>query len=308
MLQLLTYPSTTLIDSLYYCYMEKKSATHFNIYSYTDYRFLLKDYYSHKKKEIRSFSFRYFALKAGVSASMFKDIIAGRRRLSLEVMQKYAAAMNLTQKETEYFCALVQFVNSKSNGEKNQHYARMLRLRGNSAIKFIDKGQYDFFRYWYHSALREMVTLPDFREDYDWISKKCIPRITAAKAKKSIEAMLQLGILRRNGQGKLEPTDAVITSEYEMKSFILRNFHAEMLTLAKEALERFEPDEREISSLTLGVSQKCYERIKERIRSFKQEILDMVIEDTSDSETVCQCNFQLFPLVENSPETKGEAQ
>ena len=211
---------------------------------------------------------------------MLKDIVAGRRRLSLKVMQKYATAMNLSPKETDYFGTVVKFVNSKSNDEKNLYFSRMMRLRGNSRIKFIDEGQYEFFRCWYHSALREMVTLPDFREDYDWIAKRCIPPITAVQAKKSIEVMLQSGILRRGEQEKLEPADAVISSEYEMRSFTLRNFHSEMLGLAKEALERFEPDEREISSLTLGVSQKCYENIKERIRTFKQEIIDMVIEDT----------------------------
>jgi uncharacterized protein (TIGR02147 family) len=153
-----------------------------------------------------------------------------------------------------------------------------------------------------------MVTLPDFREDGEWIARRCIPRITAAQAKKSIEVMVGLGILRRDERGKLEPADAVISSEYETKSFILRNFHGEMLGLAKEALERFDPGEREISSLTLGVSQKCYERIKERIRTFKQELLNMVIDDTADSETVCQCNFQLFPLMERNPDEKGGAQ
>ena len=288
--------------------MRTKAAQLINIYQYTDYRFLLRDFYSIQKKEIRSFSFRYFAAKTGVSASMLKDIIDGRRRLSLAIMQKYAGVMNLTPKETEYFGALVQFVNSKSNYEKNLHYTRMLQLRGNSTVKFIDEEQYEFFRCWYHSALREMVMLPDFREDYDWIAKRCIPRISAAQAKKSIEFMLQLGILKRNEQGKLKAADAVISSEHEMKSFILRNFHSEMIGLAKDAIERFDPAEREISSLTLGVSQKCYKQIKERIRTFKQEILNMVIDDASDSEIVCQCNFQLFPLIERDPEKRGEAQ
>jgi uncharacterized protein (TIGR02147 family) len=288
--------------------MRLKKSQRFNIYIYTDYRFLLKDYYLQQKKTIRSFSFRFFAAKAGVSASVYKDIMAGRRRLSLKIMRKYAEAMVLTPKETEYFGAVVLFVNSKSNDEKNIHFNQMLRLRGNSSIKFIDEGQYEFFRCWYHSALREMVTLADFKEDYDWISTQCVPHITAAQAKKSIELMLQLGILQRNKLGRLEPSNAIISSDYEMKSFILRNFHAEMLGLAKKALEHFEPDDREISSLTLGVSQKSYQRIKERIRTFKQELLNMVVDDTADSETVCQCNFQLFPLMGKKQENSVEAQ
>ncbi|HEX2955283.1 MAG TPA: TIGR02147 family protein, partial [Chitinispirillaceae bacterium] len=198
--------------------MKTKTAQRFNIYPYTDYRNLLKDYYTFQKKEVRSFSYRYFAVKSGVSASLFKDIIEGRRRLSLEVMQKYSAAMNLTPREIEYFSAVVQFINSKTTEDKNFFFTEMLRLRGSTMIKLIDKGQYEFFRSWYHSAIRELVTLPDFREDYELIAKRCIPKISAAQARKSIEIMLQLGILRRNGKGSLEQSDMVISSECELKS------------------------------------------------------------------------------------------
>lgn len=285
--------------------MGTNAAKRFNIFQYTDYRSLLNDYYSFQKKAMKSFSFRFFASKSSVSQSMFKDIIAGRRRLSLTVMQKYASAMNLTPKETDYFGAVVQFVNSKTNDEKSLHFSRMLRLRGKCEVKILDESRYEFFRNWYHSAIRELVTLPEFKEDYDWIAKKCIPSITAPQARKSIETMLRMGILCRDQQGKLQPADPMISSEYEMKSLILRNFHTEMITLAKGAIERFEPSQREISSLTLGVSQKCYVRIKERIRSFKEELMNMVIEDTDVSETVCQCNFQLFPLTKNPDESEG---
>lgn len=278
--------------------MNIKSAQHFNIYPYTDYRNLLKDYYTFQKKEVRSFSYRYFAMKSGVTASLFKDIIEGRRRLNLNVMHKYSTAMKLTSREIDYFSAVVQFVNSKTTEDKNYYHATMLRLRGCANIKLIDKEQYVFFNNWYHSALRELVTLTNFTEDYEWMAKCCIPKITATQAKKSIEIMLSLGLLRRNEKGVLKPSDTVITSEYEFQSLTLRNYHAEMIDLAKEALDRFGPDEREISSLTVGVSQKCYNRIKERIRSFKHELLNMTNGDTSNSEIVCQCNFQLFPLVE----------
>jgi uncharacterized protein (TIGR02147 family) len=280
--------------------MNIKSAQRFNIYLYINYRNLLKDYYTFQKKEARSFSYRYFAIKSGVTASLFKDIIEGRRRLSLEVMHKYSTAMNLTSKEIDYFSAVVQFINSKTTEDKNFYYTIMLRLRGSAKLKLIDKGQYDFFKNWYHSALRELITLPNFKEDYEWMAKCCIPKITAAQAKKSIEIMLSLGLLRRNEIGVLIPSDTVISSECELKSLTVRNYHAEMIGLAKDALDRFEPGEREISSLTAGVSQRCYDRMKERIRSFKHELLNMTIDDTSKYEIVCQCNFQLFPLVEKS--------
>jgi uncharacterized protein (TIGR02147 family) len=271
-----------------------------NIFDYVDYRFFLKDFYAEQKRSNRAFSYRYFAGKTGVSSSVLKDIIEGRRRLTPATMKKYAVAMQLNARETDYFKALVLFVNSKTANAKNECFTRMMHLRANCSIKYLEEGQYEFFRNWRHSAIRELITLPEFKEDYEWIGKKCIPPLTAAQAHKSIDLMLRLGIIKRDGGGRLAVSDALISSDHQMNSFVMRNFHDAMIGLAREALDRFAPAQREISSLTLGVSNECYERIKERIRIFKSELLKMAIDDTSDSETVCQCNFQLFPLVKSS--------
>jgi uncharacterized protein (TIGR02147 family) len=271
-----------------------------SIFDYVDYRFFLKDYYAEQKRSNRAFSYRYFAAKAGVSSSVLKDVTEGRRRLSPGIMKKYAMAMQLSAKETDYFRELVFFVNSKTAGAKNECFTRMMHLRANCSIKYLEEKQYEFFSNWRHSAVRELITLPEFREDFEWIAKKCVPSISPAQARKSIGLMLALGIIKRSAGGRLVVSDALISSDHEMDSLVMRNFHHEMIGLAREALDRFTPAQREISSLTLGVSNKCYERIKERIRVFKSELLKMAVDDTSDSETVCQCNFQLFPLVKSS--------
>ncbi len=268
-----------------------------NIFDYSDYRLFLKDYYTFRKKRNRHFSYRYFAQKTGVSPSVLKDIISGRRNLTLPVMQKYASAMGLSSRETGYFEVLVRFVNSRKSIEKNEYFTEMIRLRGRAGIKFLGEDHYDFFSKWYHSVIRELVTLPDFRENPEWIAKRLKPSITPVQVKKSLELLLKIGILIRDKNGRLIQKDSVISSEYEMASAALRNFHSQMVELANEAIEGAPREHREISSVTLGLSEKCFNRIKERIRIFKEEILNMVIEDKSDSETVCQLNFQLFPLV-----------
>lgn len=267
------------------------------IFDYTDYKLFLRDYYSFQKKRNRHFSYRYFAQKAGVAPSVLKDIISGRRNLTLPVMQKYASAIGLSNRETRYFELLLQFVNSKNNIEKNDAFTEMIRIRGRSGIKFLGEDHYEFFSKWYHSAIRELITLPGFREDPEWIAKRLNPPITVAQAKKSLELLLKIGILQRDNSGRLVQKDAIISSEYEMASAALRNFQSQMVELAGKAIEGAPRQHREISSITLGLSEKCLHRLKERIRIFKEEILSMVVEDKSDSETVCQLNFQLFPLV-----------
>lgn len=274
------------------------------IFEYTEYRFFLKDYYSFQKKNNRRFSYRSFALQSGVAPSLFKDVVSGRRQLTLKVMEKYAGAMQMSPREQGYFRALVEFVNAKNNQKKNEAFSRMIQLRRHIPLTFLDEKQYEFFSNWYYSAIRELISLPEFREDPEWIAKAITPPITAGQAKKALEVLLHLKLVNRNAGGKLELTDTVVSSRTEMNSMLLRNFHHSMIQIGQEALERYDPQDREISSLTLGVSNPCFENIKQRIKSFKEEILNMVVEDKTDSQTVCQLNFQLFPLVakENKPQ------
>ncbi len=267
------------------------------IFEYTDYRFFLKDYYSYQKRNSRGFSFRAFAAQSGVSPSLFKDIISGRRQLTLKVMEKYARAMHLSERETDYFRVLVEFVNAKNNQRKNDAFAGMMQLRRRTNLTFLDEEQYEFYSNWYYAAIRELVTLPEFREDYDWIARSICPPISSGQARKAIDVLLHLNLARRNAGGKLELCDTVISSRAEMNSMLLRNYHHAMIHLGQEALERFGPSEREVSSLTLGVSASSFETIKQRIRDFKEEILNLVVEDKTHSQTVCQLNFQFFPLV-----------
>lgn len=272
------------------------------IFHYTDYRLYLKEYYQIRKKANKNFSYRSFAMKAGVSPSVLKDVISGRRNLTIPIMKKYSKAMKLGKKELDYFDVLVRFNNSNNNDEKNQCFTEMIRARGHSGIKFIGEDHYTFFSKWYNSAIRELVTLPAFKEDYSWISKQLQPSIPVSEVKSSIDLLLSIGFLKRDKKGKLIQSDAVISSEYEMASAALRNFHAQMIELAGKSLEEIHRSQREVSSLTLGISEKTLVRMKERIRIFKEELLSMVVDDKSDSETVCQLNFQLFPLVKSLKE------
>ncbi len=268
-----------------------------NIFEYTDYKLYLRDYYQLQKKNNRNFSYRYFSMKTGVSPSMLMDIISGRRKLTIPIMKKYADALNLNENERIYFEYMVRFINCRRVKDKNYFFNEMIRQRGKSVIQFMGRDQYEFFSKWYHSVIREIVTLVTFKEDYEWIAKSIYPKLTPAQVKKSIEFLCEIGLLRRDKSGKLIQTDKAISSDYEVASVALKNFHLRMIEIAGQSIETIPGELREISSLTLGVSSACFEIIKERIRQFEEEILTLVIEDTSDSDTVCQLNFQLFPFM-----------
>jgi uncharacterized protein (TIGR02147 family) len=64
---------------------------------------------------------------------------------------------------------------------------------------------------------------------------------------------------------------------------------------AAEALDTIPREEREISSITLCVSHEVLLDLKERIREFRRELLQLA-ELEGEPERVVQLNFQLFPL------------
>lgn len=268
-----------------------------NIFEYRDYRDYLRDYYETRKRQNGKFSFRLFAAQSGVSSSLFNDIISGRRALTEPTMRKYANAMGLTPKETAYFGMLVRFVNGKDGESKFENFAAMVQARRGLPAHVLDRAQYEFYSQWHHSAVRELVTLPDFRADPEWIASRLMPRITTAQARASLDLLERLNLLRQGTDGKWIQVEGVITSEPEFRSLTVRAFNSEMIRLARESIDRFPMREREISGLTLGVSPDFFQNLKKRIREFKLEILDQVAADASASTVVCQLNFQLFPLV-----------
>jgi uncharacterized protein (TIGR02147 family) len=266
-----------------------------SIFEYVDYRFFLADYFDQQKAVVRGFSFRSFAQKAGVSASLLKDILSKRQNLTSQTMHKYAIAMELGTKEIAYFEALVGFNNATSNSEKNRYFGEMVTLRGRSAVKFLDIQQYDYFSEWYHSVVRELITHGGLGCDAEAISRCIDPEVSPAKIRKSITLLKVLGLIHET-DGVWHASDKVLSSEYQIQSVALKNYHVGMIERAVESLDKHASDEREFQGLTLSVSKETFMRMKERIRSFTDELLAMAAAEKEMPDEVYQINLQMFPL------------
>ncbi|MBN1577439.1 MAG: TIGR02147 family protein [Chitinispirillaceae bacterium] len=267
-----------------------------SIFEYVDYRFFLTDYFNLQKKIFRGFTFRSFAKKAGLSASLLKDILSKRQNLTIPAMRKYAGAMGLGGKESAYFEALAGFNNAATNGEKNRFFGEMVRLRGRSAVKFLDMQQYEYFSEWYHAVVRELVTHAGLGNDPEAIARCIVPFVSTGKIRKSIALLRELGLVYEDPDGTWHASDKVISSEYEIQSVALKNYHTGMLERAREALENCPSEEREFQGLTISAGRETFNRMKERIRCFTDELLAMAAADRGKAEEVYQINLQMFPF------------
>lgn len=277
--------------------MHKRKKSTLSVYDYTDYRTFLEEYYIEQKRARRSFSYRSFAIDADVAVSVYKDITSGRRNLTRNIADRYADAMQLTKEEREYLLLLTDYCNNRCAHKRSDCYREMLRVRVKSGLHFVGLEHYHYFSHWYNPVIRELVTLSDFKESGTWISDTLLHEISPQTAINSLRLLEKIGFLKRDTKKQLCQADPHISSEYEMASDILREFQEQMIQRAEESLHTTKREDREVSSLTLGVSRAELSEIKRRIHIFKEEIFDFLSKGGDENETVVQLNFQLFPLV-----------
>lgn len=272
-----------------------------DIYSYTNYRKLLEDYYEQEKaKAPDKFSFRFFARRAGFSSPNFLQlVIKGERNLGHESLHRFARVMGLTKRETQFFESLVLFNQSADPQEKARAFERVVSFREYRESKKLLLGQYEYFSKWYYPVIREMATLRDFREKPSWIAKNLHPQISQAEAGVALERLKELKLLTPDANGLLRQTDQNLSTEEEVASTALVKFHREMIQHGLNSLNH-PANEREISGLTMSLSSEQFHQVKQRIRDFHRDIQKLIASDANGhSDKICQLNFQFFPLIQS---------
>jgi len=266
------------------------------IFDYIDYRSFLRDFYSVNKSEKKYFSYRYFSGRAGIKSPVFlKLVMDGKRNLTRNMVEKFATALKFNEKERVYFRNLVLFNQAQNSQEKQEHYLVLKSMAGMVKEHVIGSDLYDYYDKWYISVIRELICLRNFKDDFRKIASAVFPKIRPMQAKKALELLLRLGLVRKIGDGSYEQTQKAITTGSEVNSLAIRNFNRNMLLLAENSLDKVSRSNRHISGITVGISGQCYHVLTAEIEAFKERVVKIVNADEK-SENVYQLNLQLFPL------------
>jgi uncharacterized protein (TIGR02147 family) len=182
-----------------------------NIYEYIDYRAYLGDYFTERKKANQHFSHQLFAQKAGIKSTGFVlHVMKGERNLTKPVLLKIARAVGLDSAQTDYFEDLVSFDQAKNQSDKEYYFNRIASKRENAKVRTLDDRHYEFYSQWYHSVIRELITLAENTEDLRALSKVLVPAITPTQFKRSLKLQEELGLIRKRKDGAYEQTESFI--------------------------------------------------------------------------------------------------
>jgi uncharacterized protein (TIGR02147 family) len=183
---------------------------------------------------------------------------------------------------------------AKSNDSIRQYFEKMLRFR-EIPIRTMLIGEYEYYTKWYYAALRQILSIISFGGDFTALAGMTVPAITPAEAKKGVALLCKLGLVEKSESGTYTVIDKYLSTGEKWHSVAVRSFQQETIRLANQALDTVPKDQRDISTVTVTLSRQGFEEARERIRRFRQEMLELV--NMSDTpEGVYHVNIQMIPI------------
>jgi len=273
------------------------------IYDYTDYRTFLKDHILEKKEQQPTYSLGIWSKKLGVSSTaVLVNILNGKRNPGEMITQKFTNYFSFDMKEKQYFEDLISL--SKVLSDPRMSVAlmeKMGRIHPDGTFKLLDDQTFSAVSKWYYYALKEMVSLPHFKEDTDWITENLEFQVSSKEVKKAIHDLLELGILKRDEQSKLKLQIKNLRTSSDIASEAIKRFHEQALENGKISIRKHSLEERDFSSRTLTIKEENLPRLKEYIKEFRDKVSDL-FDENAQSSRVYQLNVQLIPITKRNME------
>jgi uncharacterized protein (TIGR02147 family) len=265
-----------------------------DLFTYLNYREFLRDYCDIEKAKNPAFSYRYFANKAGFkSKSFFYHVIEGKKNLSKESIYKIAKALKLDEKAFSFFEDLVAFTQSASQEQRNYYFEKISQYNRRNPTRVLQMSQYEFYSQWYHNTIRELVTIVDFQDDFTYLAALVRPSITPRQARLSVRLLQKLGLIKKVN-GRYIQTDPSISTGDEVRDIAIQNFHIKNLAMAADMVNLCPPEERDISSMVVGLSSEGFRTAKKALQQFRKQIAT-IAENDAPAQRVYHINFQVIP-------------
>ena len=266
------------------------------ITEYTDFRQLMLDYYEDRKRR-SAFSWRDFSKAAGFTSSSYMKVVCdGKSKLSKIGVERTGVAMGLVGFEMEYFRALVEFGQAGTEDKKKAAYERMLSIAKVHKVRVMEGDLFEFYDSWQNPVVRELAPLMPGALPGD-IAKKIKHEFTAQEVRDALKLLVKLNILKTQSKDVYKQTDKIITGSSESLALALRSMNRQMIDLAREAIEKIKPAERNISGVTVGVDAKALKRITDEVDRCRKQVI-AIAGECDNADQVYRLNLQLFPLTE----------
>ena len=147
-----------------------------SIYDYTDYRDIIKDYYTEKKKTNSKYSYSVLGMAIGLNASHVFCVVEKKRNLPVRCVPAIKKVLGLTGRAAQYFDLLLAASRTKSEKTKTEILAKAILLRDVKKHYLTNKEQ-KYLSDWWTPVIRALVEINDGDVQRSLRSKRFPPRV-----------------------------------------------------------------------------------------------------------------------------------
>ena len=263
---------------------------------YVDYRRYIQDFYRERKADVSvSFSWGTFAKKAGIASPVFLQYVCeGKKNLGEKSAPQVAAAMGLVGYEVTYFCLLVAHANAKNDAEKKVVLDQIGDLARIHKIRIVGAREYDFFKSWKNSLLRELASAMP-RATAKQLSKASRDRVSTNEVHEILEFLVQAGFLEHEPGGVYHESNRSLRMDPHVAKVVSSELQRQYAELAVDALKNEPPEKRNMTGLTVGITRESYDLIVAELAECRRRI-NAIATMTPRTDEVYRLNMQFFPL------------
>ncbi len=266
------------------------------ITKFLDYRAFLLAHVQEARAKNSRWTFGMWARLLGVKGTAsITRVIQGEREPGKLLTERLVCYFDFHPDEAQYFQDLIQLHKVRNDAKLSVALLEKIGKRHpNCALRVLDEASFATISNWYSFVIREMVRLKDFEASPEVIAAKLLFPISEREVAVAIENLLKVGLLRRDGEGKLHVSEGRVHTIDDYANEAVKRYHEQMLENAKASLRLIPVERRDVSAITLSMPRHAISKAKELIREFQDKFSQLLEQEESDA--VYQLQVQLFPL------------
>ena len=176
-----------------------------------------------------------------------------KRKIKTQHCEFLNKGLNFTKLEKDYFQTLIQYQNSKNHEEKKLISSFLNDMNPGHEFKSKEVSEFIAISNWIYMAILAMTELKNFKGTEDEIYSLLDGKVNKSEIRSAIVRLLDLELLKWNSQNKLVATYNQITTKDDVKNEGAKEYHRQVLDLAKDAIDEQSLNEYEFQSFTMAI-------------------------------------------------------
>ncbi|MEQ1877374.1 MAG: TIGR02147 family protein, partial [Bdellovibrionia bacterium] len=264
------------------------------IFSYHDYREYLKDCLEYLRTS-EGVSLRFFAAELKVSPAFLSYVLRGHRDLTKPVRNRLAVYLKLDRDERKYLELLTVIADSDNAEIRIEAFEKVVKFREFRKLNPQETETYLYMTQWYFVAIREMVALPGFEPDPEWIQERLSFPIHQKKIAKALQFLFKFGFIVKDEKGKCFLPQKKIDCVGGVYRMALSQFHKQAFSLLPQSIESIPRAKRYIMSSTLAIPEESFDEFKAILEDCLKKISELG-NSKSNPDSVYHIGFMGIPF------------